>query len=612
MRTRRAIVPPLGALALVALAVAAAPAPAAAAGDEPLRPGAFVEVSGPLERPRRATKVRVREPEAGAAPEKLEVTAPADTDLPLEGTHLVILGIDVEVTPETTFEDEAKDEVARFFVHAGDWVKAKVRAARDGTLKARTIRRAAPRDHFSVEGLVGAVDPAGAWLEIAGVEIDVPPGEDLRRSTKVVLPGETDDKLAGPGEGPLGLFFRDEQKGVPFTIELLPDLFLGGQITGEGRHEDNRRLDEHDRRDKEEFLGEAKLDLLWVFDGEGSFLLAEGTFGGEENLVNWHHEETQEIAALSRGYVYWAPTERLRVQVGRQDFDEEREWIYDEVLDAVRLHWKGAPLEAELSASFGRQHLDQPNETEGIFNAIALVRWHLAEKHRVTAYAIERKETRGRAGRRGSALDRRHYGLRSFGRPGTGLRHWLELALAEGTDEDGTEILGFGVDGGLSYVVDAPWRPALTVGAAWGSGDDERDPGARQSRFRQTGLEDNNARQGGVTSYRYYGELLDPELTNLLVTTAIVGVRPVRSFSIDLAFHTYHQDEAVAALGPSNLRATPTGDARFLGWEGDLVLGYRYRDRFNAELILGMFEPGPAFEEDEPAFLVDIQARFKF
>ena len=50
------------------------------------------------------------------------------------------------------------------------------------------------------------------------------------------------------------------------------------------------------------------------------------------------------------------------------------------------------------------------------------------------------------------------------------------------------------------------------MGWAWGSGDQEPQSG-NNGTFRQTGFQDNNDKWSGVTSFRYYGELVDPELS---------------------------------------------------------------------------------------------------
>jgi alginate production protein len=114
-----------------------------------------------------------------------------------------------------------------------------------------------------------------------------------------------------------------------------------------------------------------------------------------------------------------------------------------------------------------------------------------------------------------------------------------------------------------------------------------------------------------VTSFRYYGELVDPELANLHVATLGIGARVARRASLDLVGHYYRQDEASEFL-VSEIDEEPDGEDRDLGWEVDLVYGDRRWEVWDLELVGGYFEPGDAFSEEDGAFLGRIQVRFRF
>ena len=76
------------------------------------------------------------------------------------------------------------------------------------------------------------------------------------------------------------------------------------------------------------------------------------------------------------------------------------------------------------------------------------------------------------------------------------------------------DVRGWALDVGLSWKSRLALRPTFTLSVAVGSGDSNPDQGPDHA-FRQTGLQDNNSRFSGVNSFRYYGELLQPELSNL-------------------------------------------------------------------------------------------------
>jgi alginate production protein len=198
--------------------------------------------------------------------------------------------------------------------------------------------------------------------------------------------------------------------------------------------------------------------------------------------------------------------------------------------------------------------------------------------------------------------------VRSLAAPRYGLGHWCELGIARG-DAGGRDVRGHAFDVGVLHTFDAPWRPAFGVGIAHGSG--ERD-GAARIGYRQSGLQDNTGKLGGVTSVRYYGELLDPELANLTVLTACAAVRPFPGGSLSLLLHHYRQDVASATTPSTALRTAPTGQSRDLGFEVDVVLGYRLARRLTVELVFAHFEPGDAFATDDAATLLAFTTRLSF
>lgn len=226
------------------------------------------------------------------------------------------------------------------------------------------------------------------------------------------------------------------------------------------------------------------------------------------------------------------------------------------------------------------------------------------------------------------------FGLRALGR----LKHarvgrfyyWLDIAGVAGhetlfdfarTESDArrvaarreSDVMGWGLDVGVSWQTKLPWRPTLTLSYAVGSGDSTPDSGTDRA-FRQTGLQDNNNRFRGVNRFRYYGELLDPELSNLQIFTAALGFRVLRSSSIELIFHLYHQVEPADFLRDARLKVDPEGEERAVGQEWNLVLGIEEWQRFEIELIGSMFRAGTAYGDlyGELAYGVSVKVDVNF
>ena len=205
-----------------------------------------------------------------------------------------------------------------------------------------------------------------------------------------------------------------------------------------------------------------------------------------------------------------------------------------------------------------------------------------------------------------------------MGEAGEQLKYWADAAFVggdPGVDNDqpnADDLRGHGLDAGATYVLEGPLEPSFTLSYAFGSGDSDPDDGTDRN-FRQTGLQDNNARFNGVTSFKYYGELLEPELSNLKIFTAGVGVRPSRKTSIDLLYHRYRQDVAFDELRDSNLDEDPNGDSRALGEEIDLIVGVRKWHDIDVEFIAGHFSPGDAFPRNaDSALFFNFEARYRF
>lgn len=117
-------------------------------------------------------------------------------------------------------------------------------------------------------------------------------------------------------------------------------------------------------------------------------------FKNEENQKNESTEDKiNSTGVLSRAYTYTVMSDTLAMQIGRQDFDEAREWIYDAIQDAVRIYLFTRPYYAELSFSQGPEKLFEKNIDQGIRNLIINLRYKPRERFFVSAWFVDRKDT---------------------------------------------------------------------------------------------------------------------------------------------------------------------------------------------------------------------------
>jgi len=322
------------------------------------------------------------------------------------------------------------------------------------------------------------------------------------------------------------------------------------------------------------------------------------------------------------------------LQIGRQNFAEEREWWWDEDLDAIRAYFGSGELTAEMAVA---RELGDPvlsgrssaAEARDVQRLIATARWRRSSALDMQAFFLDQQDS-STAFEVGEVLlpeledeedaDSTWLGGRVSGDidlfERVEFRYWADVAVVDGSEtryefDDLGDLLvteevveskreGSAFDFGASFTWRGRHEPTLTLGLARG---DES--------FRQTGINDNNNKYNGVDRFRYYGELTRPELSNLAITTVGVGFRLGRNSSLELLHHRYAQ------LTPSvehGLRIDPdaTGLATDLGQEIDIVLGLEEWEHLELEFVGGFFAPGPALSDRDTAWLATAKVNYNF
>lgn len=310
-----------------------------------------------------------------------------------------------------------------------------------------------------------------------------------------------------------------------------------------------------------------------------------------------------EISGLLDG---WKWFDEATVTLGRLKVSESREWYYDATVDGLLFEAELIDSETEVTLSINREEwigsdLLNHDETDTVTNLIIALDQSLTNGVDVSAYAISRND---------SGPDNespRFFGLSARGEIlEENLKFWLDMASAGGSDDD-KSIDGKGYDVGATFRLAGGNSPHITLGYAYGSGGGDTD-----TDFRQSGLHGNSDRSGGLTSYKYYGEVLDPELSNLWILTSGIGFRPADHVSIDLLYHRYAQDVALDELRDTSLDLDPNGSNTDIGTELDLIVGVDFSEQIQGELVIGYFRPGTAFDDADAAFMASAQISYEF
>ena len=400
----------------------------------------------------------------------------------------------------------------------------------------------------------------------------------------------------------------------PETNNPITDtLSYGGELEFDGLHTENLDLDSG--RDDDQTLLEPLMALALTYEPNETFRAYVDMEFARLEALNTSPDGESDETSLSLIEAYFTLREFIdgtTLQIGRQEFKDELEWYFDQELDAARAYYRIGNVAVETSVSqqgLVEEDFLNGDDTDDVINAFLVGHYALAEESRANAYLLYRD------GRERESEDLLFLGLQSYGELTDDLDYWFNAAYVTGEakDEDGTrDVDGFGIDVVATYAPDVDWEPSLTLGFAFGSGDDNPGSG-RDTNFRQTGLQENEATFNGETNFKYYGETFDPELSNLGIFTVGAGVKPSEATSIDLVYHYYWQHHASEEIRDSNLETDPDGRNRELGHGIDLVFGFLEIEDLSAEFVVGTFIPGQAFDNDaDNAVFLGFEIQYEF
>lgn len=321
----------------------------------------------------------------------------------------------------------------------------------------------------------------------------------------------------------------------------------------------------------------------------------------------------------------------LGTRIGRQNFSDKREWWWDEDLDAIRVYYQVPNLlfEYSLAEELGRTSTkdDIDPEDDDIRRQLGRIKWNWARKQSLELFLFNHNDRSKTPGEDMILPDNSEdefdadlswIGLRAMGRIKNRklgrFKYWVDTGYVRGeetiidfddlddktiiVDEtDKYDVEGWGFDIGVTWISKLKGEPRFTLSYAQGSGDSDTNNDTDRN-YRQTGIHDNNAKFGGVDSFKYYGEVLRPDLSNIKISTLAVGYSLLNSSSIEFLFHNYRQVHAAEEIRGSKLRIDPNGISRDIGNELDIVLGLEEWKHLEMELVLGLFKAGNAFGDN--------------
>jgi alginate production protein len=400
----------------------------------------------------------------------------------------------------------------------------------------------------------------------------------------------------------------------------------------EGEYEvklDYRKNFALDRRNRDDlFRFDQEFELRWSYRyNDWIRVLIEGKLLGEHQLYTGGGGRRSEFDP-ERGET-WVRFDNLfgrdlSLKLGRQNFEEPRRWWWDDDLDAAGMRYRGGSWFFELGAGRElpwkslREKISEP-EDEGVFRVLARANWLYFKNHGVDVFFLHHDDRSATpsigaivkpdledpsdarlwwGGIRASGSETgAAYGDVSYWADGAivvGKEKLLELADVPGNREVVTSrrkqrVRGWAFDLGVRWDSQLPGEPLFTVGYAVGSGDKNPERGSDRA-FRQTRL------QSTDEEFRTYGEILQPELSNLSIPVVAVRFPIFSKTYVEFAYRHFRQLHAAPFLrGEARIEAEPNGINKNIGQEWMLYSLIKQWKKLEIELVGAAFRSGNAY-----------------
>ena len=311
----------------------------------------------------------------------------------------------------------------------------------------------------------------------------------------------------------------------------------------------------------------------------------------------------------------------LSTKIGRMTFRDKQTWWYDNELDALKLFHKETLLSWDLSFA-GRLSDERANagdqrvSLEGSKYYIGHLDYHYYYQHHFEAFAMYEDNGQDK-NTTGDVIDFENrvvayrklswLGARVYGEFSKRYSYWGNVAYVDGdtqnlgfttnssglpevTSINNISVSGIGLDFGFLYKA-----PGYGLGFSYAYGQGDNGKGSSQDLFLQPRTSNNKGYMFGATRYRYYGEMLDPQLSNIQILSLYAGIAIYGNVHLEFNYHKYAQNTASTQLRSSNLFIQPNGLDTDIGQGFDVILGGKFENGQEVQLVISGFYGGDAF-----------------
>ena len=342
------------------------------------------------------------------------------------------------VYERTEIHGESKAHLRSFEdLRNGLRVKVEAKRRKDGFIKAKEIRiyEGSDDNDIEIEAVVEAVSVPRSEFTLVEAPILVTPKTDFQNMQGISTGTFSDARTSS-------LIRRDDDEPLIAPIRF-GNVYIGGKAGYRLDLTRDRDLDENEPDAVNRFAPELQVEvsapLTEFIEAYGRFNFIQGRFPGSSPAI-----ETKSEVEVREAYVYVGNLfhRSLGLQIGRQRFRDKREWLYDDRLDAVRLHYIRNNWTTEAAAA--KTLFNPTGSRSDQLYLILRSEYKFPGRRYLAGYLMKRNDTSGRD------EDPIWYGLSSRGRINRKLQYWGELSRAAGRREDRL-IRGWAFDAGGGY-----------------------------------------------------------------------------------------------------------------------------------------------------------------
>ena len=280
---------------------------------------------------------------------------------------------------------------------------------------------------------------------------------------------------------------------------------------------------------------------------------------------------------------------RLNFLLGRKELFDTRSWWIDRPMDTFGIFNLNDLLHYEIYVGGRLNNRTLLSDTTSLTSNLKHTRfllvhidylWHYLEH--IGIFTLKEKTTIPSMKRNLNWIGARAFGDKYINENDK-IRYWLDIAHNNGK-YNSKNTNGVAYEIGALYI-----KNSYSFGASYASANKE---------YYQPIFADNKSKflQRNI-KFRYYGEFLDPELSNISILSLYGFYNPSIKDTYVIALHNYKQINTSYPLQTTEYVLKTNGKNKNIGNEIDFIYQYLLSLRYNYKLILAYFKGSDAFNK---------------